>query len=192
LQHSIHDPSQSSLLLCSSLKASTSYSYKSRRVHQQAATTLLSPPVLCSSKQQAASLHFDPSLCYFLFHQKLSTYSSNQSTPAAAAPILSFFRLFFHPRFRAIACNYFLHKTAASISLLPPVVASRASCSVHCLFPVPKSTGVLCSAADRLGSAPVCTCGWEFGRNSLPPLPRCCHQRAIGYACAASVKPHMP
>jgi hypothetical protein len=47
------------------------------------------------------------------------------------------------------------------------------------------------STADRPGSAPVCTCGWEFGRNSQPPLPRCFHQRAVGHACAANEKPHM-
>jgi hypothetical protein len=48
-----------------------------------------------------------------------------------------------HARCRAIACNYFLYRTAASIFFLPPGAASRASCSVHHLFPVPKSTGVL-------------------------------------------------
>jgi hypothetical protein len=48
-----------------------------------------------------------------------------------------------HARCRAIACNYFLHRTAASIFFLPPGAASRASCSVHHPFPVPKSTGVL-------------------------------------------------
>jgi hypothetical protein len=48
-----------------------------------------------------------------------------------------------HARCRAIACNYFLYRTAASIFFLPPGGASRASCSVHHLFPVPKSTGVL-------------------------------------------------
>jgi hypothetical protein len=46
-------------------------------VHQQAATTLLSQPVLCSSKQQAASLRFDPSLRYFFLPLEASHWVSS-------------------------------------------------------------------------------------------------------------------
>jgi hypothetical protein len=82
-----------------------------------------------------------------------------------------------------------------SLNLLSSTRSSKPSFP-FCPSPLPYSQINWCpllhrSAADRPGSAPVCTCGWEFGRNLLPPLPRCCHQRAVGHACAANEKPHM-
>jgi hypothetical protein len=98
-----------------------------------------------------------------------------------------------HARCRVIACNYFLHRTAASIFFLhqeqpAELPALSITSSLFPNQPVSSSAQFSCRPTTKCSHMHL----WVgVDRNSLPPLPRCCHQRAVGHACAANEKPHL-
>jgi hypothetical protein len=145
-------------------------------VHQQAATTLLSPPVLCSSRQQAVSLHFDPSLYIFFFTRSSNlTRATNPHQLLQPRCFLSLPRLFFAPRKLQSNSLQLFSPPNCSLNLLPSTRSSKPS-FLLCPSPLPCPQINRCpllhrSAAGRPLSAPVCTCGWESTEIGCHPYP---------------------
>jgi hypothetical protein len=141
-------------------------------------------------------MHFDPSLCIFFFtrssHLTRATNPHQQLQPQCF-PSLP--QLFFVPRETQSNSLQLFSPPSCSLNLLSSTRSSKPS-FLLCPSPLPCSPNQPVSSFAPFSCRPTTKCSrmhlWVgVDRNSLPPVPRSCHQRAVGHACAANEKPHL-